>query len=163
MPTVAGRRGSSLALRVEQPLGFELGLEPGIGLVQRTETGPPHQLDVELKLAPRLVQRRTRAHFDLRPIGRHPVEVLRLVAEHHAVDLRPRVLEGEVPMPRVVALEVRDLAGDPGQRELAFDHFAGTAVEFGDGEDTRCGHRRIEADHARDSSRHVTPGRRHEM
>lgn len=88
---IARRR--ALAGIVEQPFGQQFFLEPGEGLEQCAQTGAPHALDIELKIAARFVQCDQGTNLDLLAVGDGERHELRAVAEHHAAHLRRGILE----------------------------------------------------------------------
>jgi hypothetical protein len=64
--------------------------------VERPQSGPPHEFDVELEISARLVQGDGCPDFDLHALAWRPVKHLRPVTEHDAAHLRLLVLEREV-------------------------------------------------------------------
>ncbi|MCY1296775.1 hypothetical protein D9M70_461840 [compost metagenome] len=56
-------------------------------------------------------------------------------AEHHAADLRPRILEREIPVAAGRAGEVGDFPAHPGQREAALQQSGDGVVQFADRND----------------------------
>ncbi len=120
--------------RIEQPLALELVAQTEERLVERAEARRPHELDVQLEIAARLVKGHERAHLDLHSVARLPVEEHPAAAEHDAAHLRGAVLQREIEMARAGLQEIGDLAGDPRERQAVLEEIAHAAVERGDAE-----------------------------
>ena len=120
--------------RIEQALALELVAQTEESLEERAEARRPHELDVQLEIAARLVKRHERAHLDLHPVARLPVEQHPAAAEHDAAHLRAAVLQREIEVTRAGLHEIGDLAGDPGERQAVLEEIAHAAVERGDGQ-----------------------------
>jgi len=124
----ARKPGQGALARGREPArGFESGLEPSELFVERTETGHSRRLDIELKFAARLVDRRCRAHLDAQAILQSEAQELRLLSEQDTAYLGLLVLEQEVNVAGWCPRKVRDLAADPCQAEVALDEQAGGA------------------------------------
>ena len=124
-----------LARRVEQARRLERGLDAQELLEQHPGTGTAHLFDLQLEVAPRRIDPRQDTRLDAVALARRPVDALVTVAEHHAAHLRVAVLHREVPMPGRRARQVRQLAGDPRQREGAFEEHRDLAHQFADRHD----------------------------
>ena len=133
---VGGQR--PLRRRIEQTLALELVAQAQESLVQGAEPRRTHELDVQLEVAARLVERDQRPHLDLHPVARLPVEEHAAAAKHDAPHLSRAVLQGEVEMTRAGLQEVRDLAGDPGERQAMLEEIADAPIERGNAEDRTC-------------------------
>jgi hypothetical protein len=146
-------RQRALPRGVEQAFALELRLELLEGFVQRAQACASHHFDVQLEFAARFVKARARAHFHLHAVGRLPAEQHRFLAEHHTVDLRGLVLQSEVAVAGVVALEIGDFSAHPRERQMPLHDLPGEPVQLGDGEHAR---RRCDAgefEHGADCSR----------
>src|SRR5262249_46376720 len=114
-----------------EPTGcLELRLEPRKSLVQGAHARKTEGFDIELKLATGLVDRSDCPQLDLQSIAEGESRKLGLVTEVHAANLGVCVLEIEVAVSRRSAREIRDLAPDPDEAELAFQNEPGGAHEL---------------------------------
>jgi hypothetical protein len=98
-------------------------------LVKPAEPRALYRLDGELVIAARLVQTDLRQDLDLIAVARHEVGQLVAAAEHRATDLRPLVLQREVPVAAGGSGEIGDLAADPHQPETAREQSSNGAVQ----------------------------------
>ena len=126
-----------LALRSKPPGGFEPRLESGKFFVQCAKTRQARGLDIELKFAPRLVNRGHRAQLDAQPIFEREIEQLCLMPEEYATDLCQLVLEKEIAMTGGGASEIGHLTADPGEPKMPLDEQPGRAHEERDGQHRR--------------------------
>ena len=134
-------RDRLLARGIEQPFLGELLLELLERELQRAEAGRLRRDRVELELALLLVDRQPAAHDELQAVLDAEAEEARVRGEEHDPDLRARVLQREVEMPRRGAHEVRHLAFD-GDVVVAIEVEIDLADQLGDGERPRLAHRR---------------------
>ena len=118
------RRQRALARGIEPARGVEARLQSGEAFIQRADAREPCGFDVELELAPRLVEACGGPHLDGDAVLQRKADVLRLVAEEHAAHLRARVLQVEIAVARRRAGEVGDLARDPDQPDVALQQQA---------------------------------------
>ncbi len=114
-------RERSLTLGRKPARCFKPCLQPGKTLVQRTEAGKSHRLDIELEFAARLVDRRDRPDLDRRAVTEHDVEQLGLVPEKDAANLGLLVFEHEIAMPGRRSGKSGDFPTDPGEPQVALD------------------------------------------
>ncbi len=121
----------ALAVLLEQAGRGQLLLEPLEGFEQRAHAGAPYRLHIDLVVAPGAIQRDERAHFDLVAFARDEAGILGPAAEHHGPHLGRIVLEREVPVAGTGTREIRYFAGDPGERERAFQQARDGLVEGG--------------------------------
>jgi hypothetical protein len=117
-------RQRALARRGEPAVGLQARFEPREALVKRADAREPYAVHRELEFALRVVDRRRRPHLDAQAVFQGEVDVLRAQAEQHAAHLRLRILQIEVAMAGAGPAEVADLAGDPGEAELALEEQA---------------------------------------
>jgi hypothetical protein len=127
-------RQRTFCTAIEQAFVGELLLQAQEPLVERPEPGLAHRLHRELESPARLIERNERAHFDLRAVGRLPVERAEAAFEHHAIDLGAVVLEREVAVSGGCARQVGDLALHPHEGESPFQRIAHVAQQLRDGD-----------------------------
>ena len=130
-------RDRALGRRIEQALFLQLLLQAQEALEQGPKPRPAHRLDVELEASARFVQGDQRSRLDALAVGQVPVQVRRAALEHDAIHLRGLVLEGEIQVAGGRRPQVRDLAGDPLQREAALEHVARAAQQLRHAQDRR--------------------------
>jgi hypothetical protein len=121
----------ALAVLVEQAGRGQLFLQPQERFEQGADAGAPDRLDVDLVVAARAIQRDERAHLDLVAFARNEAGILGAAAKHHGAHLGRVVLEREIPVAGAGAREIRYFAGDPAERERAFQQARDGLVEGG--------------------------------
>ena len=127
----------TLALGIEETLGCQLLLELFEGQRQGTGAGRLDRMYRELETAARFVDGQAAAAAHLLPILQAEAQSTGVACIHHAVELRLRVLQGEVEMSVGRTLETGHFAFDPQIREAGFQGDAGGAHQFGYREDAR--------------------------
>ena len=124
--TRVGRK-HALAHRIEQTLGFELGLQPQELLVERAGAGTLHRLDDELEFTTRLIQAKPAMQLDALAVGRREGEQGAGAAKHHATQHRAgavRVFQVEVAVATRGTRKPRDFAADTADAKAQADGFS---------------------------------------
>src|SRR5205085_5179518 len=81
----------------------------------------------------RLVQADEDLRVDLHAVAQWRLQGSGPALKHHAVNLRAAVLQREIKVPGRGAVEVRELAPHPEQRETSLEGVANAAQQLGDG------------------------------
>src|SRR5690606_15241691 len=119
-------RNGALARRVEQALGLELVLQRQKGRMQVATPCPAHALDLQLVIAPRLVERDIDTKLELLTRLGHKPDRLSPATKHYCLDRRAFVLDGEIPVSGGRLCEVGDFAAHPDPRKTALQQLSHT-------------------------------------
>src|SRR5690606_22120965 len=92
---------------------------------------PAHALDLQLVIAPRLVERDIDTKLELLTRLGHKPDRLSPATKHYCLDRRAFVLDGEIPVSGGRLREVGDFAAHPDPRKTALQQLSHAAIELG--------------------------------
>src|SRR6267143_4103111 len=130
------RKSRQLALAglVEEPFRLQARLQLLERELQRAQPFGLEQLDDQLVFAALGVDLDAAEGHHVQAVGRLELDAVATIAKQDDPNLRVRVLQGEVRVPRAVQAVVRDLALDPHGREAILEHLLQASRQLGDRE-----------------------------
>ena len=135
-------RQRALAFGSEKAFGVEGRLELLERGPQRAFASGFNVVDDDLEVAPRLVDGKPSAQHHRQAVGWREADEAVAAGEHDAAQLRPVVLQAEVPVARSIGAEVGHLAANPDQPKALFDQKPRRGSHLTDGADAILAERR---------------------
>ncbi len=135
------RRQRTFALRVEEPFGGKTRLALFEGHLQTAHPSRLQRLDNKLDFATLRIYRQAPPGNNLHAVLRTEAEQPVLHPEHHPPQLRPGILQTEIPVAGGGGGKIRNLPFDQNLKEIVLDDLLQQSDEPRDAENLRRAHR----------------------